>query len=156
MLEIERKFLVKSNDFKSLATSQVIIKQGYLTKDPERTVRIRLKNKQAFLTIKGISSSSGMSRFEWEKEISFEDGKSLINLCLPGVIEKVRYLIPHGKLIIEVDVFGGKHKGLTLAEIEVPSEATKLDLPQWIGQEVTGDKMYYNSYLSSKESKKSL
>ncbi|MGB0366487.1 MAG: CYTH domain-containing protein [Flavobacteriaceae bacterium] len=157
MIEIERKFLVKSNDFKSLATSKVFIKQGYLSKDPHRTVRIRIKDKQAFLTIKGISNASGMSRFEWEKEITLEEGKTLIRLCLPTIIEKTRFIVPQGKLSFEVDIFKGNHKGLIIAEVELKNEKKSIDLPHWVGKEVTGNKRYYNSYLSSsKESKNSL
>ena len=156
MIEIERKFLVNANDFKSLSTSKVFIQQGYLSKDPHRTVRVRIKDKQAFLTIKGISNASGMSRFEWEKEIALEEGETLIRLCLPTIIEKTRFIVPQGTLTFEVDVFEGEHKGLILAEIELPNEKTTIDLPPWIGKEVTGDKRYYNSYLSSKESKNSL
>lgn len=155
MIEIERKFLVERDDFISLATSKESITQGYLTKDPHRTVRVRIKNKQAYLTIKGISSSSGMSRFEWEKEIPLEEGNALIDLCLPTVIEKTRYIVPQGKWQFEVDVFHGEHHGLMLAEVELPSEDTAIELPHWVGKEVTGNKMYYNSYLSSNESKNS-
>ena len=156
MIEIERKFLVKSNEFRSSAASQTLIQQGYLSKDPHRTVRVRIKNNQAFLTIKGISSASGMSRFEWEKEIPLVEGEELLQLCLPTLIQKTRFYIPHGPLIFEDDVFEGEHKGLILAEIELPSEKTLIDFPSWIGKEVTGDQKYYNSYLSSKESKNSL
>ena len=156
MIEIERKFLVNTNDFKSLATSSAFIKQAYLSKDPHRTVRIRIKDQKAFLTIKGISSTSGMSRFEWEKELPLEEGEMLFKLALPTVIIKTRYIVPQGSLYFEVDVFEGDYKGLILAEIELPSEKTSIDLPPWIGKEVTGDKRYYNSYLSSKESKNSL
>ena len=156
MIEIERKFLVNTDDFKSLATSSIFIKQAYLSKDPHRTVRIRIKDKQAFLTIKGISSTSGMSRFEWEKELALEEGEMLLKLAQPTVIVKTRYIVPQGKLFFEVDVFEGDHKGLILAEIELPNEKASIDLPLWIGKEVTGDVRYYNSYLSSKESKNSL
>ena len=156
MIEIERKFLVKANDFKNLAVSSVNIKQAYLSKDPHRTVRIRIKNKQAFLTIKGISSTSGMSRFEWEKELTLEEGEMLFQLALPTVIVKTRYIVPQGALSFEVDVFEGDHQGLILAEIELPSESTSIVLPPWIGKEVTGNQRYYNSYLSSIESKNSL
>ena len=155
MIEIERKFLVTSKDFQQLATKKTFIQQGYLTKDPHRTVRVRIKEQRAFLTIKGISSSSGMSRFEWEKEIPLEEGKALMKLALPTVIEKIRYEIPHHAYCFEVDVFEGEHKGLILAEIELPSEKTEITVPNWIGEEVTGDKKYYNSYLSSSELKKS-
>lgn len=156
MIEIERKFLVNTNDFKSLATSSAFIKQAYLSKDPYRTVRIRIKDQKAFLTIKGISSTSGMSRFEWEKELPLEEGEMLFKLALPTVIIKTRYIVPQGRFSFEVDVFEWDHKGLIIAEIELPSEKTSIDLPPWIGKEVTGDKRYYNSYLSSKESKSSL
>ena len=156
MIEIERKFLVKANDFKNLAVSSATIKQAYLSKDPHRTVRIRIKDKQAFLTIKGISSASGMSRFEWEKELTLEEGEMLFQLALPTVIVKTRYIVPQGALSFEVDVFEGDHQGLILAEIELPSESTSIVLPPWIGKEVTGDQRYYNSYLSSIESKNSL
>ena len=156
MIEIERKFLVKTNEFKNLAVSSVAIKQAYLSKDPLRTVRIRIKNKQAFLTIKGISSASGMSRFEWEKELTLEEGEMLFQLALPTVIVKTRYIVPQGALSFEVDVFEGDHQGLILAEIELPSESTSIVLPPWIGKEVTGNQRYYNSYLSSIESKNSL
>lgn len=156
MIEIERKFLVKTNEFKNLAVSSINIKQAYLSKDPHRTVRIRIKNKQAFLTIKGISSASGMSRFEWEKELTLEEGEMLFQLALPTVIVKTRYIVPQGALSFEVDVFEGDHHGLILAEIELASESTSIVLPPWIGEEVTGDQRYYNSYLSSKESKNSL
>ncbi|MDG1054189.1 MAG: CYTH domain-containing protein [Flavobacteriaceae bacterium] len=156
MIEIERKFLVSSTEFFALADSKVYIKQGYLSKDPHRTVRVRIKDERAFLTIKGISSESGMSRFEWEKEIALEEGETLMRLCLPTIIEKTRFIVPQGTLTFEVDVFEREHKGLILAEIELPSEKTTINLPPWIGKEVTGDKRYYNSYLSSKESKNSL
>ena len=156
MIEIERKFLVKANDFKNLAVSSVNIKQAYLSKDPHRTVRIRIKDKQAFLTIKGISSASGMSRFEWEKELTLEEGEMLFQLALPTVIVKKRYIVPQGALSFEVDVFEGDHQGLILAEIELASESTSIVLPPWIGKEVTGNQRYYNSYLSSIESKNSL
>lgn len=156
MIEIERKFLVNTNGFKSFATTSAFIKQAYLSKDPNRTVRIRIKDQKAFLTIKGISSTSGMSRFEWEKELPIEEGEMLFKLALPAVIIKTRYIVPQGSLSFEVDVYEGDHKGLIIAEIELPSEKTSIDLPPWIGKEVTGDKRYYNSYLSSKESKSSL
>ena len=96
-----------------------------------------------------------MSRFEWEKEIPLNEGKALMALCLPTIIEKTRCLVSQGELYFEVDVFEGDHKGLVLAEIELPSETAKVKLPSWIGKEVTGQKAYYNSYLSSKELKKS-
>jgi CYTH domain-containing protein len=152
MIEIERKFLVKSMDFLEQATEKAVMRQGYLTKDPERTVRIRIKNQQSFITIKGKSSASGMSRFEWEKEIKHEDGIQLLALALPAVIEKTRYFVPHNQLIFEVDVFSGVHQGLILAEVELSSETEVVDLPSWIGNEVTGDQNYYNAVLANKKS----
>lgn len=149
MEEIERKFLVKG-DFKPFASSQKQLKQGYLSKVPERTVRVRIQDDEGFLTIKGKSNASGMSRFEWEKAIPLDEAESLLLLCEPSIIEKTRYLVPEkGGLCFEVDVFGGNHAGLILAEIELSSEDESFDKPQWLGEEVTGDLRYYNSYLSS-------
>lgn len=148
-MEIERKFLV-SGDFKPFVSKKFQIIQGYLSKDAERTVRIRIRDDKGFLTIKGKSSPSGMSRFEWEKEIPLAEAESLLELCLPVVIEKVRYIIPEANgLFFEVDEFFGQHRGLLLAEIEVPSEESTFERPSWLGKEVTGNPKYYNSYLSS-------
>jgi adenylate cyclase len=148
-MEIERKFLVVG-DYKPFSSSQVKVVQAYLSKDPERTVRVRIWGKKGFLTIKGKSNKSGMSRFEWEKEISLEEAIALLQLCMPVVIEKTRYLIPEkGGLTFEVDEFHGSHQGLVLAEIELPKESTVFDHPEWLGEEVTGNANYYNSHLSS-------
>jgi len=148
MTEIERKFLLASQDFKNEASSKVRIVQGYLNSDPERTVRVRIKGEKAFLTIKGKSNESGLSRFEWEKEIPVNEAEALLKLCEPGVIEKIRYKIRAGKHIFEVDEFFGENEGLFLAEVELDSEDEKFRRPDWIGAEVTGSKEYYNSYLS--------
>lgn len=149
-VEIERKFLVKGN-FKTLTTKEVRIRQGYLSSVPERTVRIRLKGESAFITIKGIPTSGGVSRYEWEKEIPLNEGIELLKLCEPGVIDKTRYFLPEKRgLIFEVDEFYGLNKGLVLAEIELPSEDYDFDRPPWLGEEVTGDARYYNSSLSRK------
>lgn len=148
MTEIERKFLLASQDFKNEASSKVRIVQGYLNSDPERTVRVRIKGEKAFLTIKGKSNESGLSRFEWEKEIPVNEAEALLKLCEPGVIEKIRYEIRAGKHIFEVDEFFGENEGLFLAEVELNSEDEKFERPDWIGAEVTGSKEYYNSYLS--------
>ncbi|MGL5787193.1 MAG: CYTH domain-containing protein [Bacteroidales bacterium] len=146
--EIERKFLV-AGPFKSLSFCHTHILQGYISSNPERSVRIRLKGDKAFITIKGIGSSDGLSRFEWEKEISMEDAKQLMQLCEPtSVIDKIRYEIRHDNHIIEVDEFNGLNKGLVVAEIELTDENDAVDLPEWIGQEVTGDVRYYNSMLA--------
>ncbi|MBC5862137.1 CYTH domain-containing protein [Flavobacterium turcicum] len=148
MIEIERKFLVKNDAFIDQSTTKKHIAQGYLNSDPLRTVRVRTKGDQAFLTIKGQSSASGLSRFEWEKEVAVEDAKALLLLCESGIIEKTRYEIYLGKHTFEVDVFHGANDGLIIAEIELETETELFEIPDWLGIEVTGDKRYYNSYLS--------
>ncbi len=154
MVEIERKFLVVSNEYLKTFTKQNRIVQGYLSSDPKRTVRIRLKGKNGYLTIKGESNESGLSRFEWEKEISYTDAENLLNLCEKGVIDKIRYEVIVGVHVYEVDVFAKDNDGLILAEIELSSENESFEKPIWLGKEVTGDKRYYNSYLSKKPYKK--
>ncbi len=149
MQEIERKFLVKNEDYKLEAAQVHHIVQAYLNRDPQRTVRIRIKNGQAFLTVKGASNNSGTTRFEWETEIPLEDARKLLELAEPGIIEKVRYIVPAGEnLFYEVDEFLGDHKGLVLAEIELPAENTPFEKPAWLGEEVTGNQAYYNAQLS--------
>ncbi len=148
MIEIERKFLVNSFEFKEEAISKSIIKQGFLNSDPERTVRVRLSNDVGLITVKGLSSDDGLVRFEWEKELSKEDAESLLKLCEEGIIEKARYEIKAGNHIIEVDEFYGDNKGLIVAEIELKSENEVFEKPHWIAEEVTGDIKYYNSQLS--------
>ncbi len=155
MIEIERKFLVHSTEFIQAASQHYRIEQGYLSKDPARTVRVRIKNDKSFITVKGASSASGMSRYEWEKEIPLEEGKALLQLALPTVIQKIRYEIKHQTFLFEVDVFEGQHQGLILAEVELEDENVELNLPEWIGEEVTGDPRFYNVSLSSMEEKKS-
>lgn len=149
MIEIERKFLVKTADFLSQATSQTRIVQGYLNSNPERTVRIRIKGKNGYITIKGKSNETGTTRLEWEKEISIEDAEQLLALCENGIIDKIRYEIPVGNHFYEVDLFTGENDGLILAEIELESENEWFEKPDWLGIEVTKDKKYYNSYLSN-------
>ena len=145
--EIERKFLVKG-DFRSAITRETRITQGYLSSVPERTVRARIKGDKGFLTIKGIGSASGASRFEWEREISKEEADSLLEICEPGVIDKTRFIVPEKSgLSFEVDEFYGENEGLTVAEIELPAEDHPFDKPEWLGEEVTGDARYYNSML---------
>jgi adenylate cyclase len=144
--EIERKFLVKG-EFKPLAYKQTRITQGYLSSAPERTVRVRVKGDKGFITIKGIGNASGAERYEWEKEIPVEEVRELLALCEPGVIDKTRFLVKAGELTYEVDEFYGENEGLTVAEIELPSEDTVFDRPDWLGEEVTGDVRYYNSML---------
>ena len=148
MLEIERKFLVKNTDFIQQATGQKRIVQGYLNSDPNRTVRVRIKGSQGFLTIKGKGNSSGTTRFEWEKEISIEEAEQLLLLCEQGIIDKTRYEITVHNHTFEVDIFEGENKGLILAEVELKEENEFFETPAWLAQEVTGDKRFYNSYLS--------
>ena len=149
-LEIERKFLVKSDGFKQKATSQTRIVQGFLNTDPERTVRVRIKGEQGFLTVKGASNESGTTRFEWETEITVAEAANLIDLCEAGILEKVRFEVPLGKHTFEVDEFLGENKGLILAEVELKHEDERFEKPDWLGQEVTGQVQYYNSQLSLK------
>lgn len=148
MNEIERKFLVTSTEFQSESKKSNRIVQGYLNSNPERTVRIRIKGTQAFITIKGKGNESGTTRFEWEKEIKVTEAEQLLLLCEDGVIDKVRYEIPFGKHLYEVDVFEGDNKGLIIAEIELEDENESFEKPNWLGEEVTGDDRYYNASLS--------
>lgn len=144
--EIERKFLV-GGEYKSSAFKSVRITQGYLSSVPQRTVRVRVKGEKGFITVKGAGSSSGASRFEWEKEIPLEDAEALLEICEPGVIDKTRYLVNVGNHTFEVDEFYGDNEGLTVAEVELSSEDEAFEKPSWLGREVTGDPRYYNSAL---------
>ena len=145
--EIERKFLVEG-EFKAQVTKETRITQGYLSSVPERTVRVRIKGEKGFITIKGIGSKSGASRFEWEKEIPVGEVKDLLELCEPGTIDKARFIVPETSgLKFEVDEFYGNNQGLTVAEIELPSEDHPFEKPEWLGEEVTGQAKYYNSML---------
>jgi adenylate cyclase len=148
MIEIERKFLVLSDDFKTQAFAKNKIAQGYISTNPERTVRVRIKGNHGFLTIKGAGNASGLSRFEWEKEIDLQEAEQLLKLCEKGVIEKVRHEVNVGKHVYEVDVFEGENDGLIIAEIELQSENEAFEKPNWLGEEVTGDERYYNAFLS--------
>jgi CYTH domain-containing protein len=148
MVEIERKFLVKSDAYKKEATSKKRIVQGFLNTHSKRTVRVRIQEEKAFITVKGISNESGTSRFEWEKEIAIPDAEDLIQLCEETVIEKVRYEIPKGRFVFEVDEFLGANQGLVIAEIELKEEKDTFERPKWLGEEVTGQIKYYNSLLS--------
>lgn len=150
MVEIERKFLVNSDAFKTLAFAKHRIAQGYLNSHPERAVRIRIKGESGFLTIKGKGNETGMTRFEWETELSLTEAKPLLALCEKGVIHKTRYEVQSGKHTFEVDVFAEKNEGLIIAEIELASENESFEKPDWIGIEVTNDERYYNAYLSQK------
>ena len=135
-------------DFKPCVTRSYTVKQGYLQSNPERTVRVRVKGNKGYLTIKGATSQSGLTRHEWEYEIPLADAEEMLRLCANNVIEKTRHLIPCGSLMFEVDEFGGENQGLVVAEIELPDESTPFDRPDWLGDEVTGNARYYNSALS--------
>lgn len=148
MIEIERKFLVTSDVYKAEAFKQSRIVQGFLNTDKERTVRVRIRGDKGFLTVKGKSSSNGLSRFEWEREISIIEAENLLKICEKGVIEKTRYEVKVGNHIFEVDEFYGDNTGLVIAEIELASETEIYEKPNWIGAEVTGDIRYYNAQLS--------
>ncbi len=143
--EIEHKYLVKNQDYKNLAIDKIYIKQGYLSRDPERTVRVRLWDNDGYITIKG--KNQGDSRAEYEYKIPYQDAEKLLELCVPPVIEKRRYIIPFGGHNWEVDEFLGALAPLVLAEIELSSSDEKYDLPDFIGENVTNDPRYYNSNL---------
>lgn len=145
-METERKFLVKG-EFKHLAHSNNRIVQGYISTDPERTVRIRISDNSGFITIKGKTDSTGLSRYEWEKEIDLADAENLMKICQPGIISKIRYLVKSGNHIFEVDEFDMENRGLVIAEIELQSQNEEFQRPQWLGEEVTGQMKYYNSML---------
>jgi adenylate cyclase len=145
--ETERKFLVKG-EFRHMAVKKISITQLYLSKDPQKTIRLRISDDKAFLTIKTPLSSESIARSEWEFQIPLEDANEMMKICLPGKIIKTRYLIPAGKHKFEVDVFHDKNEGLVIAEIELESEDQQFDIPEFIGAEVTGNPVYYNSNLA--------
>ncbi|CAH8287675.1 CYTH domain-containing protein [Mariniflexile fucanivorans] len=150
MVEIERKFLVNSSIYKEQAFKSTRIIQGFLNTHKERTVRIRLKGNKGFLTVKGVSTTDGLSRFEWEKDILIEEAEALLKLCEPGIIGKTRYEVKTGKHTFEVDEFFGDNEGLVIAEVELGFENENFEKPNWLGEEVTGNIKYYNSQLSKK------
>lgn len=148
--EIERKYIVIKDGFKELSTAKHSIVQGYISTIPDRTVRVRIKDSKAFLTVKG--RNQGAERSEWEFEIPFEEAKEIL-YQLPGVkgLTKTRYIVPWEGHIWEVDEFHGQHKGLVLAEIELSDASEEFDLPPFVGKEVTDNPEYYNSVLASSE-----
>ena len=147
-MEIERKFLIKKGaDFKSQAYDSSRIKQGYICSGHGRTVRVRTRGEQAFLTIKGPSVDGGLTRYEFEKEITLDEAEHLFRLCEPGIIDKTRYLVPSGPHTFEVDEFYGDNEGLVMAEVELSRPNQPYEAPPFIGREVTGDRRYYNSHL---------
>ena len=144
--EIERKFLVhKRMDWKRLASSCSHIQQGYFA--AVNTVRVRIRDDKGYLTIKGPSRNGGLSRYEFEKEITLQEAQQLMLLCESGVIDKHRYLVPYAGHTFEVDEFHGDNDGLVMAEVELKSENEPFESPDFIGKEVTGDRRFYNSHM---------
>lgn len=148
-LEIERKFLVhkRSGEYIRQAYSSSRIKQGYICSGRGRTVRVRIRDSRAYLTIKGPSLNGGLSRYEFEKEITLDEAEHLMRLCEPGIIDKTRYLVKSGSHTFEVDEFYGDNEGLVMAEVELASEDEPFEKPDFIASEVTGDRRFYNSSL---------
>ncbi|MGN0230748.1 MAG: CYTH domain-containing protein [Muribaculaceae bacterium] len=144
-IEIEHKYLVVNDKYHRMASSSHRIMQGYLSREPQRTVRIRVKDNQGFITIKG--KNVGDTRDEFEYTIPVDDAMQLLNMCLPTVIEKTRYLVPFDGHTWEVDEFHGARQGLVVAEIEIDSSNRQYALPPFVGQNVTGNPDYYNSNL---------
>ncbi len=150
MLEIERKYLVKSDAYRMEAFDKEEIIQGFLNTHPDRTVRVRLSGDKGFITVKGRTDAEGVTRFEWEREIPAAEARALLEICEPGVIRKVRYMVRSGEHLVEVDEFAGDNEGLVIAEIEMKEINEFILKPHWLGDEVTGEAKYYNSQLSKK------
>ena len=146
-MEIERKFMVRGEDYKQRAYASDRIKQGYICSGHGRTVRVRIRGNRGYLTIKGPSTNGGMSRYEFEKEITLTEAEELFKICEPGVIDKTRYLVKSGNHTFEVDEFYGDNEGLVMAEVELQSEDEPFEKPDFIGKEVTGDRRFYNGHL---------
>lgn len=145
--EIERKFLVTGDGWKALAESSSLLRQGYLSSNAKATVRVRSwDDARAALTLKG--KASGMTRAEYEYEVPMDDAREMLEMARPHVLEKRRHIVPFGGLTWEIDVFEGRHAGLTIAEVELDSEDQAVKLPDWVGTEVTDDERYYNASLS--------
>jgi len=145
--EIERKFLVTSDAWRD-GQSGVLLQQGYLSRDPDRTVRVRIAGEAAFLTIKG--RSKGLTRSEFEYPLPLDEARELLALCLPPLIEKRRHEVLHGGHVWEIDEFSGDNAGLIVAELELPAEDTAFEAPPWLGREVSDDPRYFNSNLSQR------
>lgn len=144
--ETERKFLVKG-EFRHLAESKKHITQGYLSIEPGRVVRVRISDNRSYITIKSSTGQTGITRNEWQYDIPLSDAMEIFRICLPGLIEKTRYIVPSGLHTIEVDEFHGRHEGLIIAEIELENENEEFIKPGWLGEEVTGRPEYYNSNM---------
>ena len=158
-MEIERKYLVTSDCYKELAVARYHIRQGYISREKTGTVRVRITDDKAYLTIKGKPAAGHFARYEWEKEIDVQEAEELMKLCQGTVIDKTRWIVPaetvdnlqltvdNLQLIWEVDEFHGKHEGLVVAEIELESEEQSFEKPAFIGDEVTHDPRYYNANM---------
>ena len=148
-MEIERKYLVTSDSYKQMAVARYHICQGYISREKTGTVRIRITDDKAYLTIKGKPAAGHFARYEWEKEIDVQEAKELMQLCQGTIIDKTRWIVPAAEdgLKWEVDEFHGKHEGLTLAEIELTSEEQEVEKPDFVGEDVTSDSRYYNANM---------
>lgn len=144
-LEIEHKYLVKNDSYLHMAESSSQIYQGYLSREPDRTIRIRIRDNQGYLTVKG--RNSGAVRLEFEYNIPLQDAKELLGLCIPPILEKIRYIVPFEGNKWEVDEFKGEKQGLVVAEVELNSPDQIYELPPFVGEDVTGNPSYYNSNL---------
>ena len=148
-MEIERKYLVTSDSYKQMAVARYHICQGYISREKTGTVRIRITDNKAYLTIKGKPAAGHFARYEWEKEIDVQEAQELMQLCQGSIIDKTRWIIPAAEegLKWEVEEFHGKHEGLTLAEIELTSEEQQVEKPSFVGEDVTSDPRYYNANM---------
>jgi adenylate cyclase len=146
--EIERKFLLRSDEWRSNVTESRRIAQGYLSRDPERTVRVRICGENAFMTIKG--KTEGISRTEIEFPLPLETAQNLLPLCFQPLIDKIRHLVPLDGHLWEIDEFHGSNTGLIVAEIELEAEDTAFARPDWLGEEVSHDFRYSNASLSER------
>ncbi len=148
MLEIERKFIVINDSYKALAYRSDRIAQGYLCREGGNSARVRVRGDKGYITIKGPSLDGGLSRYEWEREIPASEALELLKICHGGIIDKIRHLVRCGEHIFEVDEFFGDNEGLVIAEVELNYPDEQFERPDFIGEEVTGDKRYYNSRLT--------
>lgn len=148
-MEIERKYLVTSDCYKQMAVARRHIRQGYISREKTGTVRVRITDDKAYLTIKGKPAAGHFARYEWEKEIDVHDAEELMKLCQGTIIDKTRWIVPAAEkgLKWEIDEFHGKHKDLVIAEIELPHEEFHFETPTFIGKEVTDNPQYYNANM---------
>ncbi|MBQ5731057.1 MAG: CYTH domain-containing protein [Bacteroidaceae bacterium] len=147
-VEIERKFLVVGDEYRRMAYSSDRIVQGYICRADGNSVRVRIRDGRGYLTIKGPSLDGGLSRYEWEREISLAEAEDLLLLCRDAKIDKRRYLVKCGSHTYEVDEFYGDNEGLVVAEIELSDKDEAFERPSFLGREVTGEARYYNGHLT--------